>query len=171
MSTAAQQEGFQEGAHNGLKDAERISELLTFRLARLVAVNDKAGARWMNSNFNIKLNDWRILGLVHEFGPVRVGLIADILMLDRGQVTRVVQGLVQRGLLESTAGKTDARSTELTLTEPGKQVQQQIMKFASDRNKQVVAPLSKEETEQLFAILDKLIEHNEDLLSLPDPGR
>ena len=171
MNALAECDDSDRADREGFKDAGHISELLTFRLARLVAVNDKAGGRWMKSNFGINLNDWRVLGLVHEFGPVRVGLIADILLLDRGQVTRIVQGLVTRDLLKTNAGKEDGRSVELTLTDAGERIHQQTMSFASDRNKLVVAPLSEQETTQFLDILDKLTEHNEDLLNLPDPGK
>ncbi len=143
-----------------------ISDLLTFRLARLVALNDKIGGRWMKSRFNISLNEWRVLGLTKQYGPVRTGLIGDGLLMDKGQLSRIVRGLVDLGLIKAETGNSDARSVELTITEAGTEVHRETLNFAAARNDVVVAPLSQNECDEFMRLLQKITEHNEERLNL-----
>ena len=168
MSNVDQRQFHEKSEMNVHSPAEGITDLLTFRLARLVAVNSKAGNQWMKSNFGISLNDWRVLGLVHQYAPVRIGAISEILLIDKGQLSRVVKKLHQRGFLESAAASDDARSTKLSLTKMGHEVHDKTLEFAKQRNNLVVGSLSRSECNQFSKLIHKLTEHNEELLSLSE---
>ena len=136
-----------------------IGDLLTFRLTLLAASVDRLGQRWITEEFGLRLIEWRVLGLVAARRPVRFHRIASLLMLDKGQLSRVVSALEERGLVFRSADPDDQRTLRLDLTEAGEALHFRILPRARERNEYVVAALSEEELQTLFALLDKLQPH------------
>ncbi len=148
-----------------------IADTLTFRLVRLVAVNDRAGNRWAHREFGLSLNEWRVLGLTHTLEPVRTGRIARLLLMDKGQQSRVVRQLVDKGLIDARQSETDARSVELTTTKSGQELHDRMLAYAAARNEVVVGTLTREECQEFLRLLQKMTEHNEELLDLAESAR
>jgi len=144
--------------------ATTIEDLLTFKLLRLVAVNEKAGSRWSQTLFDLSLNEWRLFGVVFAHQPVRAGDAARLLVMDKSQLSRVIKALVGRKLMLSRADPQDARAVELSLTPKGVALHEKVLAEALGRNEGVLAPLSRDEVAVLRDLLDRLIGHNVALL-------
>ena len=153
---------FQEQSASHLA-ASDITELLSFRLARFVAINDRNGQDWTMSYFGLRLNEWRVLGLINAARPIKFRDISERLLMDKGQLSRIVKSLAGRGYITSYVAQGDARSIELSITETGRELHGRMFPFAKSRNNVVVEVLSDREHLEFTRILEKLATHNENL--------
>jgi DNA-binding MarR family transcriptional regulator len=72
---------------------------------------------------------------------------------DKAQVTRLIGGLRERGLLQGEADAADRRNTRLSLTEDGLSAQRQIKRHAEELNVQALQGLSAEQQQMLQDLL------------------
>lgn len=142
--------------------------MLTFRLARLVAVNERSGNRWTRSEFGLSLNEWRVLGLTNAMEPVRTGRIGRLLLMDKGQLSRIVHKLADDGLIRTRPSEEDARSVDLEMTDKGRKLHDHTLARAAARNDVVVETLTRAECAEFMRLLQKITEHNEQLLDLAE---
>lgn len=145
-----------------------LPNALTFRLARLVAVNDAAGGAQFRAAFGLSLNEWRVIGLVQALGPVGFGRLRKSLLMDKGQLSRVLKALTSRALISARPVAGDARSVELLLTETGRALHDDALAFTTARNEVVVETLTQEECRQFMRLLEKITAHNAALANLSD---
>jgi DNA-binding MarR family transcriptional regulator len=77
---------------------------------------------------------------------------------DKAQVTRLVQGLRDKGLVEARADETDRRSARLHLTALGQAVHAELHQHGLDLAAQALADLDEGERRQLEALLGRVQE-------------
>lgn len=148
-----------------------IVDALTFRLARLVAINERAGTYYFGKSHDISLNQWRILGLVsalstkHPQSPDAVSFeeVRSQLYMDKGQCSRTLKQLTDRGLLQTSQSSTDARVKTLKLTKRGAEKHDLVLKFTRERNEVAASALTAKECQEFLRLLEKLSVHNEAL--------
>jgi len=75
---------------------------------------------------------------------------------DKAQVTRLVQGLREKGLVEVRADETDRRSTRLYLTPDGQAVHAELHRHGLDLAAQALAGLDDAERRQLGLLLGRV---------------
>lgn len=136
-----------------------IRDLLTFRLTQLAGSVDRLGQRWLTDEYGMRILEWRVLGLVAAWRPVRFNQIAQALALDKGQLSRTVTVMAERGWITRDADPGDQRTFLLDLTEAGAALNARLLARARARNENVVSALSQQELGTLFALLDKLQPH------------
>jgi DNA-binding MarR family transcriptional regulator len=144
-----------------------IRDALSFRIARMAAINERAGGFYFQNELGLRLNEWRVLGLVAAAGVAAFSDIRDQLLIDKGQLSRVVASLVGRGLLESRPSASDARQVDLSLTAKGRALHDRGIAFTAERNEAMADVLSAAECRHLLDMLDRLIAHNEALQEQP----
>jgi len=145
---------------------DTILDALTFRLARLTAVNHHTGSEKFREAFGLSLNEWRVIGVVNALSPITFGRLRNVLVMDKGQLSRVVKQLTARGILLTNPTPDDARVVELSLTESGAVLHNKVLKFTAMRNEVVVETLTREECLEFMRILQKITAHNEQLSEL-----
>ena len=133
-----------------------IRDLLTFRLAMLTAASDRVGQRWLRDEFDLRLLDWRVLGIVAALEPVRFLTIAQTLLVDKGQLSRLVKSLGKRNLIDTETDPNDLRTILLHLTEKGRALHARVLSRALERNERFISALEPEELTTFVALLDKL---------------
>ena len=122
----------------------------------LAAANDRMGQRWLKASFDLRVLEWRLLGLTAALEPVRFGTVARRLLIDKGQLSRLVKTLVERGLIETVPDENDQRMIRLKTTDKGRTLHDRALLTAYARNDVIVSALTEAETETLFGLLDKL---------------
>lgn len=133
-----------------------IRDMISFRLSNLVAANDRLGHGWMQTEFGLGLHEWRVLGLTYALEPVIVSDIKNILHIDKGQLSRVIKSLVERGYIRSEPCGDDQRFTELRITARGLALHQKMLAFSAKRNQTVLEGFTPDEARELFRLLDKI---------------
>jgi DNA-binding MarR family transcriptional regulator len=139
--------------HPGIHD---IRDLLTFRIAMIAAASDRVGQRWLSEEFDFRILEWRILGVVAALEPVRFLKVAETLLVDKGQLSRLMKSLSERGLIDTEADPDDLRTIRLRVTEEGRAVHGRVLARALERNELFISALEPGELATLFALLEKL---------------
>ena len=133
-----------------------IRELLSYRLHRVANLLSRGAALRYRREFDVSLWEWRTIALLGEGAPWSLQALARAAGLDKGQLSRVVAGLVERGLVARAVDAADARGVRLTLTREGRRVGAGLLRAAAERNALLTGALSTREHAQLEAILAKL---------------
>jgi DNA-binding MarR family transcriptional regulator len=82
--------------------------------------------------------------------------LGDSLRIPRSRMVGIVDELERRGLLERQPHATDRRVRQLHLTDEGRDLCQQALEQAVAFEKEISAPLSRQEREQLLHLLDRI---------------
>src|SRR5215472_18621515 len=82
--------------------------------------------------------------------------LGDRLQIPRSRMVAIVDELETRGFLERRANPGDRRVRELHLTDAGRNLLEQALQSAVAYEKQVTAPLSKDERERLLGLLERI---------------
>ena len=144
-----------------------IEDVLTFKLNRLVTINEREGHRWSGVSFDLSLNEWRVLAVIQAKAPVRAGDVSALLLMDKSQLSRLIKDLQEKLFIKSKSDANDARAVVLTLTSIGTEVYDDMLAEVLRKNEQVFAPLSVEEVKLFDDMLNRLTAHNLSMLEQP----
>lgn len=86
---------------------------------------------------------------------------------DSGALTRVIDRLERRGLLERRRSAADRRAVQLSLTPLGRHTVESLLPVVVEQMNLALAPFTHEEFVQFRSMMVRLVEH---LQSLPDPA-
>lgn len=145
-------------------EVQTVEDVITFRLQRLVAIGERAGQDWSKRMFDLSLNEWRLLALVKGRAPARAGGLADVLLMDKSQTSRVTKSLLNKGLIRSFPDPDDGRAIALEPIEEGVVLYRRVFAEVMRSNERILDVLSIDEVQALDVILRKLTEHSSDLL-------
>jgi DNA-binding MarR family transcriptional regulator len=145
-------------------EVSSIEDVITFRLRRLLTIGERAGQQWSERLFDLKLNEWRLLALIVAHAPARASDIADLLFMDKSQMSRVIKVLQTKSLIKNVADPSDGRANALKPTGKGKKLYARIMEEVLRSNERVLEPLTSEEVYAFDAMLEKLTTHTRGLL-------
>ncbi len=137
-----------------------IEDVIVFKLARLVGLNERTGQRWTQKLFDLSINEWRLLALTQAHGPAHPGDLADLMLMDKSQLSRLIKALGAKGLIKNKLDPKDARAVVLSLTARGRTLYDDVIKEVIRRNERVLAPLSTAEVQVFDEMLGRLIDHN-----------
>ena len=84
---------------------------------------------------------------------------------DSGAMTRVIDQLERRGLLERKRSAADRRAVELSLTPLGRRTVESLLPVVVEQMNLALSPFTRDEFLQLRSLMTRLVEH---LQSLPD---
>ncbi|MDQ8030478.1 MAG: MarR family winged helix-turn-helix transcriptional regulator [Bordetella sp.] len=143
-----------------------LERLTSFRLRRLTNMYTKASASVYERQFDLTLNEWRVISLLDAAGSLSMLRLAEQAQFDRGMTSRIVGALIERGLVSRGADSRDARAAVLMLTSDGNGLVERIAPVAFDRNRQLLSCLTKKELELFEVALDKLTHQARVMLDL-----
>jgi DNA-binding MarR family transcriptional regulator len=94
----------------------------------------RGSALRLKREHDISLVEWRTIALIGAMQPVRLRDVAAESAADKAQISRIVSGLVRRGVVERQAYAGDARSAYLQLTPEGIALASKLAAIADDRD-------------------------------------
>jgi DNA-binding MarR family transcriptional regulator len=133
-----------------------IRDLLSYRLHVVANLLSRGAAMRYRREFGVSLWEWRTIALLGAQAPLSLNELAAAAGLDKSQMSRVVAGLVERGLVARGADETDGRGVRLALTRNGEKLGEGLIRAAAERNDAFLGCLSPSERECLEAALKKL---------------
>lgn len=137
--------------------AATIKDLLSWRIHRTANALSRSAALRYRQGFDVSLMEWRSIALLGDFAPLTLKDLARQAGLDKAQASRVVRGLVARGLVRREVNAGDARELALRLTPAGRRLHRGLMRAARERDAAFRAVLSAEEAAALESALGKLL--------------
>ena len=99
-------------------------EIYFLHLALVVARRRETRLEQALKGTGLSLAGWRALRVVNRFGEATMGELADYTLTDRTTLTRVVDDLVEAGLMKRTKPPEDRRKVVMELTPAGRRAAQ-----------------------------------------------
>ena len=136
-----------------------LDQFLSYRLHQVAKVTDRASIDAYAQELDLAVGEARCLAAIGNFEPLSVAQLAARANLDKAQASRAAQALVDRGWLDKSASETDARGVVLSLSPEGRRWWTRVMRLIARRNEEIFGCLSRDEQEQLAAMLERVVEH------------
>jgi DNA-binding MarR family transcriptional regulator len=105
----------------------------------------------------VSVPHWRVLCLLTLQGPLSIGAIVASTVIAQSTLSRVVDQLERRELVERRLRPSNNRVVEVHLTKEGRRLFKRILPAALDVRDRLVSPLSASEHRQLRRVLQKLL--------------
>lgn len=110
----------------------------------------------LNSTYS--LAEARILYEVHTAGSIQASHIMQVMHIDRGYLSRLLQKLENNKLIARHPSSQDARVYMITLTEKGTKEFQLLNKASDDQISRLITPLPEPSRQELVAHMKAIME-------------
>jgi DNA-binding MarR family transcriptional regulator len=141
----------------GRRIARAGDALVSNRLLALATLLRRSASLLYRRELGLSHVEWRVLAMVGDQAPLTLGALTEILGLDKGQLSRSVTALVKRRILMRIPDPQDSREVHITLTPHGQETFEALVSLALERNRELVAGLSRADIATLLAALDRLL--------------
>ncbi len=111
------------------------------------------------SDHDISVAQWVVLRTIFENSGVTLNQAAQLVGVDKSSLSRMVERLVQRGLINRAEGN-DRRSVGLTLTATGKKLVPQLAKLADENDYAFFKSLNEKQRKDFLTTIQKLLTAN-----------
>ena len=98
----------------------------------------------------------RILRFIGEQEPISQNRLSELLGVRPQSLSETLKKLEQDGYIRRAKNEADKRETLVTLTDAGRQRQEEVQAVRTEQVERFLAPLTEEEQQQLFSLLCKL---------------
>ncbi|MGR3812857.1 MAG: MarR family winged helix-turn-helix transcriptional regulator [Cognatishimia activa] len=134
----------------------QLTSFVTFRLARLQASLNAQATAILKANSGLSLVEWRILQTLEWFEFNTLKQLSDITEIDKGQLSRKIASMVDKGLLKQTPDELDKRVQHLNLTQRARDICAKAMPIMQARQDLLLKDVSKDDLEVFYKVIDKL---------------
>lgn len=142
--------------------ARKVIDLDRYVPAVLTWVSNKlsrgASQHYLNV-FDVGIETWRCLVLLAIEGSISAQQVSRIIGMDKASVSRCFKSMQARGLITMGLDAEDGRLRIATLTPKGRELHDQILGMALEREKAFLSVLSEAERETLIGLLRRLHEN------------
>lgn len=104
----------------------------------------------------ISVSQWLVLRVIYDFNEINLNEIASKVGVDKSTMSRMVERLVQKGLLMRIEGQ-NRRAVCLKLTLSAKNLVPKLAKIADEHDKQFFKSLTVGQQEELLVLIKKLL--------------
>ncbi len=129
------------------------------------AVRAELAARFKEAGFSVTPKEWAILLLLWRDEELSVGAIADVTFRDKTTVSRLVERMVTKGLVERKTDPADRRKTILLPTAKALELQDELVPIARELVSEAQRGISAKEVQRVAQTLRTMTEN------LLPPGR
>lgn len=142
--------------------ARKVVDLERYVPAVLTWVSNKlsrgASQHYLNV-FDVGIETWRCLVLLAIEGSISAQQVSKIIGMDKASVSRCFKSMQARGLITMGLDAEDGRLRIATLTPQGRELHDQILGMALERERALLSVLSEAERDQLIGLLKRLHEN------------
>ncbi|WP_326543563.1 MarR family winged helix-turn-helix transcriptional regulator [Pseudorhodoferax sp.] len=139
-----------------LRTPRTLDDLLNYRLLRLFSVSGAPVIRLLEGRHGIARREWRLLALLAARGMLSPSALAEQAALDRPRTSRALGSLVAKGLVQRVPQPGDARRAQVTLTDAGRALHDEVFPQVAALNRDVVAALDDSAVQALDRALELL---------------
>lgn len=134
----------------------RLGSFVPFRLNRLAAEVSSHLSEIYRERFGLEIPEWRVLVTIAPEGGCTAQQIASSTRMHKTRVSRAIAYLMEKGLIERASDSDDRREMPLQLTKAGRRMYSELMPLALERERALLACMSKEELRGFVVALDRL---------------
>jgi DNA-binding MarR family transcriptional regulator len=126
---------------------------------RLVSNNVSQAFAAKLDETGVTVAEWVVMREMYgEAGITTPSQVAELTHLTRGAVSKLLERLLQKGLITRTESKEDRRYQDIQLTTAGRKLVPQLAALADQNDKEFFSSISASERAQLMKLLKKLAE-------------
>ena len=135
---------------------EKPSSFVTYRLAKLQSRLNAQGTAILKEKSGLSLVEWRVIQVIRMFEKPSLSQIAEHVQMDKGQLSRKVKGMIEKGLLNSRRNDDDKRIQKLELTEKAIEINEHLLPVMERRQQHLLADVTPDELEMFYRIITKI---------------
>jgi|GEM_PF-397727 len=136
-----------------------IFEFMPFRLYRLGIEVSNEMTKVYQDRFDIDVVEWRILVTLSQSEPCSAQHVARSTRTHKSRISRGVKRLLNIGLIKAQGSKEDAREITLRRTAKGRNMYEKMEPLILEKEKSLLACLSKDERKRFATMVAKLEDH------------
>lgn len=148
-----------------LADPKSVHDLLNYRLSRLYASSGAMVIRLCEGRYGITRREWRLIALLADEGSMSPSRLAQSAHLERARVSPLLAGLTAKKLIRRHAVPGDARRAEVSLTEEGRALYDELLPLSMRFQQELLATLTPAERDAFDIALGKLTEAAERIVA------
>ena len=133
-----------------------LDQFLPYRLNSLADRISDELARLYEERYALNVAQWRVLAWLSHRDVLNAKQICEATRMDKARVSRAVQALVDRGLINRSPSSRDQRLHDLRLTEAGQALLAELIPEAQAWEAELVATLTAGEYRDLLHAMRKL---------------
>lgn len=126
------------------------------RMIVLFGLLRRSGVLAQRRHFDLSELEWRVMTQVAKFGPLSLNGLAELLLQDRGQLSRTVKAMVERNLL-TRERKPGGPEIVIELSEEGAALHSRMIERAIARDHALTEGIAPEDIATLWRVLDRMI--------------
>jgi DNA-binding MarR family transcriptional regulator len=131
--------------------------LVSMRMIRLFVMLRKSGVLAQRRQFGLSETEWRIMTQLGEAAPLSLNGLADVMLQDRGQLSRAVKSMVERGLL-TRERKRGGPEIEIELSSEGRAIYARMVEWVHQRDRVLTAGIPQEDVALVWRVLGEMME-------------
>jgi len=133
-----------------------LTHHLTYRIARLQARLNAQATSLLKTHAQISLSEWRVIAMLANPKVETQKDVLEAMGLDKGQISRTIQRLVQKGMIVPISSAEAQRERGLKLTEKGRHLVERMVPIMMQRQAHLQSGLDEAEIDQLFDFVNRL---------------
>jgi len=133
-----------------------FEQFLTYRLLTLTGRLNRQAIKLLEANSDLRLPEWRCLAMIGRHDEFAVNRISEIASMDRGLISRSIQGLIEKGYVISERDLADRRVQRATLTCAGSALYDRMLPIMQRRQRRLLEALSPTDRKAVFRIIGRL---------------
>ena len=138
-------------------DQFMLEQFLPYRLSLLSNTVSEGIAITYRTEHGLSVTEWRVIAILGRFPGQTASEVVHRTAMDKVAISRAVKKLQDKGLVERQEHEEDRRRQPLSLTSDlGRPLYRAIIPQALDYERDLLDTLSKNEQQQLHAIIEKL---------------
>ncbi|GAA0281578.1 MarR family winged helix-turn-helix transcriptional regulator [Alteraurantiacibacter aestuarii] len=131
-----------------------VADLVSIRMVILFNLLRRGSLIGQKRNFDLSEVQWRIMSNLGQHAPLSLNGLAELLILDCGQLSRAVKGMVERGLLTRTR-KPGGPEIEIDMTDKGRELYGRMVERAVSRDARLLKGIDPAD----IAVVSRVISH------------
>lgn len=153
----------QQSPKKGAKeDSPQVVDLERYVPAFLTWIANKlsrGASQHYLSVFDVGIETWRCMVLLAIEGRISAQKVSKVIGMDKASVSRTFKSMQERGLVTFSLDEVDGRLRLASLTPKGRELHDQIIGVALERERAFLSVLSPAEQETLIGLLKRLHEN------------
>ena len=133
-----------------------LEKFLPYRLSYLSNIVGRRLATIYSDKFGIAPPEWKVLAHLNRRPDISAAEVADKTALDKVAVSRAVNSLLDKGLIERSYAEEDRRRSILNLSDKGSEIYNQIEPLVRDYEAILLNTLTEKEQDELDRLITKL---------------
>lgn len=133
-----------------------LSNMLSMRMIHLFLLLRRTTSIAEPSQLALSHLEWRVMTQLDGVSALSLSALAQRLILDRGQLSRTIKAMVERGLL-TRKRKPGGPEIEIDLSEAGLAIRAAMIERAAARDRFLVEGLDPDDTAAAFRVINHMI--------------